>query len=784
MTEIVESAKSERRSRRFVRIFWGVLGGGVAFVALFFLLIAVGLFGPIPTFQELENPNSQLASEVYSQDQELLGTFYLQNRSYVSYEELNQGLIDALISTEDVRYYRHSGVDARGLGRVFFKSLLQGRDESGGGSTLTQQLAKNLFPRDTVYSRNKLVRFSKLTVAKLKEWVTAVKLERNYTKNEILTMYLNTVAFGSNAYGIRMASRTFFNKIPDSLRLEESALLVGMVKGPTRYSPVRNPERSLTRRNVVLSQMVKYGKLTKQEYDSISQIPLQLDYQQQDHNVGKASYLRELIRLMMTAKEPHPGNYFGGASHPQYKRDSVEWAINPIFGWCRKNPKPDGTLYNIYVDGLKIYTSLDANLQTYAEEAVQKHLAGEMQPKMDLEKRRNLFSYDVPEKVRKDVLNAGIRGSERSRRMRAAGFTDKEIEQAFHEPTEMRVFSWKGDIDTVMTPYDSLQYYKRILRAGFIAMDPQNGYLKAYVGGIDFRHFKYDHIFTGARQVGSTIKPFLYTLAMQEGISPCQRVPNVPQTFEVNDSVWTPKNAGKTKRDGEMVTLKWGLANSVNNVSAWLIKQLSPQAVATLINTMGVHAFIDPVPSIFLGTSEISLYEMISGYSAFASEGVNTRPLLVTRIEDRNGNIISTFTPERREVISAETAYLMVTLLRGVIDRGSGNRLRYIYRLEGPFGGKTGTTQNHSDGWFMCIHPNLVAGCWVGCEDRAVHFASIREGQGASMALPIVGLFLQKALSDPNSGISPDAVWSVPSALQGISFDCDEETASEADEFF
>lgn len=768
----------------FGRIFWGIFLGGVLFIVILFVMIAQGFFGVMPTFEELENPNSNLASEVLADDQTTLGAFYIQNRSFVGRQELSQGLVDALIATEDIRFYEHSGIDARGLGRVLFKTVMLGKGEAGGGSTITQQLAKNLFPRDSTYSNSKIANILRLGISKFKEWITAIKLERNYTKDEILTMYLNTVPFGSNAYGIKMAARTFFNTTPDSLKLEEAAVLVGLVKGPSWYSPVRNPERSKERRNTVLQQMLRYHKISQREYDSLSELPLTLHFQVQDHNSGIATYLREHLRQIMTAPFPQPQMYY---QHEQYQHDSIEWIHNPLYGWCQKNKKPDGSVYNLYRDGLRIYTTINANLQRYAEESVIEHIGTTLQPAFDAEKKRNLFSWDVKTRVRELTLRSGMHQSERYRNLKRAGVSEKAIEENFDTPTEMTLFTWKhGARDTVMTPRDSILYVKRQLRVGFMAQEPGTGRVRAYVGGTNFKFYKYDQVYTARRQIGSTIKPFLYTLAMQEGYSPCMKVPNVPQVFEVADTIWSPKNSNPTKKDGEMVTLKWGLANSVNNISAWLIKQFSPEAMAELLRRFGIRSHIDEVPSIFLGTSIISVYELVASYGVFASGGVYTEPYLVSRIEDKSGNILATFTPQRREVISQETAYRMLSLLRSVVDQGSGKRLRYMYRLEGPLGGKTGTTQNNADGWFMCVHPNIVMGTWVGAEDPAVHFSSMALGQGAAMALPIQGLFLQKAYADSTTGIRPDVKWAVPESLQGVSFDCDEthEDPTEGDEYF
>ena len=779
----MKKQENSRSSRRFVKIFWGIVGGSLLLVIAFFVLIACGALGHMPTFKDLENPKSNAATEIYSADGELLGTYFIENRSYVTFEELPQHLVDALVATEDVRYYRHSGIDAQGLVRVLFKTLLLNRDESGGGSTLTQQLAKNLFPRDTVYSSNRVVRGLKLAVSKFKEWITAVKLERNYTKDEILTMYLNTVGFGYNSFGVRRASRTFFNKSVDSLDVCESAVLVGMLKAPTRYSPKRNPELSKERRNTVIGQMVKYKKLTKAEGDSLSALPLEICFQERDHNTGLAPYFREMVRVMLTAKEPRPGLYF---THEQYQEDSLAWATNPLYGWCRKNPRLDGTEYNVYTDGLRIYTNIDANLQRYAEDAMRNHLGRTLQALLDREKRGGLFSRDVPEEARQVVITSGIHRSDRYKRLKAQGATEKEILADFGTPVEMRVFTWKGEVDTLMSPRDSVYYYKRLLRGALMSMEPQTGKVRAYVGGADFKHFKYDMVYKGRRQVGSTIKPFLYTLAMMEGMDPCTKVPNVEQVFETNDTIWTPRGGSPTEQVGKMVSLRWGLANSVNNVSAWLVKQFSPEAVARMIAQMGIHSQIDPQPSIFLGTSDVSLYEMVAAYGAYVAGGMRVDPVLVSRIEDRHGNLLASFSSEPKEVIDPYTAYLMVKLLEGVVQRGTGGRLRWMYNLQGALGGKTGTTQNNSDGWFMCIQPKLVTGCWVGCEDRAVHFDNMAYGQGASSALPIVGLFLQKAYADATTGISSGDKWEVPKGMENVEFNCDDKEVpmSEPSDFF
>lgn len=762
---------------------WGSIASAFLFIILLFVLISSEVFGPMPTFEELENPKSNLASEVISEDHKVLGTYFIQNRTFVSYDKISPNVVNALIATEDIRFNRHSGVDARGLARVFFKTLLLGNREAGGGSTITQQLAKNLFPRDTVYHSFFVTRFAYLGIAKLKEWITSVKLEKNYTKNEILAMYLNIVEFGGNSYGIKSAAKTFFNTSPDSLKLEQAAVLIGLVNAPTRFSPVRNPERSLARRNFVLSQMYKNEFISKHKFDSLIRLPLKVNYKVQDHNVGLATYFRETLRQILIARKPEPRFYF---THDLYIEDSLQWANNPLYGWCNKNLKPDGTPYNIYRDGLKIYTTVNSKMQQYAEEAVEEHLGKYLQVQFDYEQRNSgnrLFDSKLTNEQIRGILLHAMKQTDRYRNLRNKGVSTDSIYANFNTKIRMTVFTWKGEMDTLMSPMDSIKHYKRFFRASFMAMNPHTGFIRAYVGGPNYRHFKYDQVLQGKRQVGSTIKPFLYTLAMQEGYSPCYKVPNVSQTFiervrtkegVVKDSTWTPKNSGSTKYDGKMVTLKWGLANSVNNISAWLIKQFTPQALADIIKKMGITSKIQAVNSVFLGTSEVSVYEMVGAYSTFANKGVHVEPLMVTKIEDKNGNVLESFSPQKSEAISEQTAYLMVNLLEGVVNFGTGYRLRATYELPGPIAGKTGTTQNHADGWFMGMLPNLVCGTWAGAEDRSVHFQELYFGQGATMALPIYALFLEKVYKDPRLGISPNDQWEKPLVEKYFDTDCDD----------
>lgn len=732
-----------KKYKKFFVIFWSVFFAGIAGIFIFFWMIAEGMLGFMPTFEELENPNNKFASEIYFEDGPMISRYYLgsENRRYTEYKDIPGSVKDALISTEDARFYEHSGIDVIGLFRVA-KGLLTASSSSGGGSTISQQLAKMLFPR------NPNQNFVELAMRKFREWVIAVRLEKSYTKEEILTMYLNKFDFLNLAVGINSAADIYFQKPLDSLRIEESAMLVGMAKNPALFNPVRRPERTLGRRNVVLGQMLKYGKLTRAEFDSLKLLPLGLNFKKEDHKQGLATYYREYLRMYMTAGKPDIKNYRW--NREQYYVDSIAWETNPLYGWCKKNTKLDGTPYDIYSDGLKIYTTLDSRMQRYAEEAVVEHLSEELQPtftKEKVEKRNPPFSNDLTDEEVREILDRSIKRTERYKALNEAGWAYGDIRKEFNKPVHMQIFTWKGIRDTIMTPLDSIKHYKSFFRAGFMVMDPHTGYVKAYVGGPDYRYFMYDMVSVGKRQVGSTIKPILYTLAMQEGLGPCDKVPNIPQTFVLPDgTTWTARSG--TKRKGEMVTLRWGLANSENNISAWVLKQFTPLAVAQMAHKMGIHSFIDPVPSVFLGTAEISLKEMVAAYSIFANKGVYHTPMLVSRIEDKYGNVLAKFGPESKEVITAQTAYLMCNLLEGVVNKGTGVRLRYRYGFTNPMGGKTGTTQQHSDGWFMAVTPDLVGGVWVGAEDRSIHFQNLANGQGASMALPIWANFLGKVMKD------------------------------------
>lgn len=759
---------------------------GLLFVML--LLTAMGLFGRMPSFEELENPRSNLATEIYSDDGKVIGTFFVQNRSYVQYDDLYPDdstlhirlaghevppLVAALISTEDARFRTHSGIDIPSLVRVAVKTVLLQNTSQGGGSTITQQLAKNLFPRDTVRNRGRIVRNAKLVTAKLKEWITALKLEYNYTKEEIAAMYLNTVEYGSNAYGIKSAALTFFNKEPHELNVQEAAVLVGVVNAPTRYSPVRNYDNALARRNLVLARMEAAGALTRKQCDSISALPIVLNYKPVSHNEGTATYFREMLRLVMNAERPKRNQFY---NEWDYEQAVKEYDGNPIYGWCHKNRKADGTPYNIYRDGLKIYTTLNSVMQAYAEQAVQKQMETLIQPQMDAQyKRTKTLFIDASREERERIMRHAIRYSDRYREMKNAGASEKEIAAAFEKACPMKVFTYKGERDTLMTPRDSILHHKRIMRASFVALDPRSGFVKAYVGGPNFRYFKYDMAKQGKRQIGSTIKPFVYTFAIDHlGLTPCTPVPNLPVTIETaNGTAWSPKEAGKVEQLGELHPLSWGLARSRNNYSAWIMKQAKqPAAVADFIHNMGIRSYIDPVPALCLGTSESNVFELVSAFSTFANEGVHNDPIFVTRIEDRQGNLIASFIPQSQDAISERTAYTMLTMLQGVVKSGTAGRLQWQFGLNDvEVGGKTGTSNKNRDAWFMCVAPKLVAGAWVGGEDQSVHLLS--RGEGGVVALPIVGDFLKKVYDDGRLGVSRSDLFVRPAMMPH--YDCDEE---------
>ena len=746
--------------RKIIKALWIFLAVIVLAIVIVFVSISKGWIGYMPPVEELENPSYKFATEIFSEDEKVLGTwsYSKENRVYTAYKDLSPSIINALIATEDVRFVEHSGIDAKALFRAFVKRGLMFQKNAGGGSTLSQQLAKQLFTENV--ARNTLQRLFQKPI----EWVIAVKLERYYTKEEILSMYLNKFDFLNNAVGIKTAAYTYFGCEPKDLKIEEAATLVGMCKNPSLYNPVRFNERSRGRRNVVLEQMRKAVYITDAECDSLQALPLKLTYNRVDHKEGLATYFREYLRGVMTAPKPVRSDYRGWQMQKFYE-DSIAWETNPLYGWCAKNKKKDGTNYNIYTDGLKIYTTINSRMQQYAEDAVKEHLGDYLQPIFFKEKEGSKnapYARSLPEKRVEELLTKAMKQTERYRLMKEAGASEQQIRKAFDTPEEMTVFSWKGDKDTIMTPMDSIRYYKSFLRTGFMSMDPANGHVKAYVGGPNYVYFQYDMAMVGRRQVGSTIKPYLYTLAMENGFCPCDQARHVEQTLiDENGTPWTPRNAND-KRYGEMVTLKWGLANSDNWISAYLMGKLNPYDLVRLIHSFGVrNKAIDPVVSLCLGPCEISVGEMVSAYTAFANKGIRVAPLFVTRIEDSDGNVISTFAPQMEEVISASSTYKMLVMLRAVINEGTGGRVRR-YGITADMGGKTGTTNDNSDAWFMGFTPSLVSGCWVGGDERDIHFGRMTYGQGAAAALPIWAMYMKKVYDDPTLGYDQQERFKLP----------------------
>ena len=743
--------------------FWLLFAIAVGAVVLLFSAIAKGSIGYMPPVEQLENPIDKYASQVISSDGKTLATYAhsQDNRIFVNYNDLSPDLVKALIATEDVRFAEHSGIDAQGLFRAVVKRGILMQKSGGGGSTITQQLAKQLFSpsADNVMER---------LFQKPIEWVIAVQLERFYTKEEIINMYLNKFDFLYNAVGIQSAARVYFGKTPKTLKIEEAATLVGMCKNPSYFNPVRHNDRTRGRRNTVLEQMLKAGYITQAECDSLKKLPLTIHFNRMDHKDGLAPYFREFLRLTLTAKKPERKNYRGWQMQ-QFKEDSVAWETNPMYGWCNKNKKPDGEFYNLYTDGLKIYTTIDSRMQKYAEDAVREHIGEYLQPAFFKEKKGKSyapFSRDLRQGEVDTIFMRAMHQTDRYRAMKKGGASEKEIKAAFDKPVEMRVFSWNGAIDTIMSPMDSIRYHKSFLRTGFMSMDPRTGHVKAYVGGIDYNDFQYDMVNGGRRQIGSTIKPFLYSLAMIEGISPCDEMLHVQQRLtDENGRLWEPRNANK-KLIGEMVSVQWGLQNSDNWVTAWLMSQLSPYTFVRLLHSFGLKNEMDPVISICLGTPDVSVGEMVSGYTTFANKGIRVEPLYVTRIEDMSGNTIANFNPQMSEVLTEDASYKMLHMLKNVIDGGTGSRVRFRYGIKAPMGGKTGTTQNNSDGWFMGFTPSLVSGVWVGGEDRSIHFDRMSEGQGASMALPIYGLYMQKVYADKTLGYSQEEDFEIPEQYQ------------------
>lgn len=739
--------------KRYIRWFWIFSLSPFLMIFLLVLLASFGLFGSLPKVEELENPVSNVATEVISADGKVIGKFYAENRTNVKYSQLSPFLIDALIATEDARFHDHSGVDFKALMRAIL-----GRGKEGGGSTLTQQLAKMLFSNKP---SSKLERLSQ----KVKEWIIATRLEKKYTKEEIMAMYLNKFDFLNQAVGIQSAAKIYFNTTPDSLKIEQAAMLVGMAKNPSLFNPLKRADTTQHRRNVVMMQMVNYGYLTKQKYDSLKTLPLGLDYQPESHNEGMATYFREYLRDNFLKK------------------------------WVEENPKPDGTKYNIYKDGLKIYTTIDSRLQKYAELAVQEHMKKLQKKFEEKEGKRKTFPFVRKTDTDKSIdvsmekaLTSAMKRSERWRKMKKAGFKEAEIIKSFQLPDTMSVFSWNGDIDTIMTPWDSIRYYKKFLQTGFISIEPQTGFVKAWVGGINHKHFQFDHVKEGARQVGSTFKPFVYALAIQEGWSPCTKIPNVQVTIHFDDKDWTPRNSTPKKMEGQMMTIKRALALSVNFITAYIMKQFSPEAAIKIAQRLGITAKMDPYPSICLGTPDITVYEMTGAYSAFANKGTWNEPVFVTRIEDRNGKVLAEFIPKKVEAMDEEKSYVMLEMLKGVTQFGTGTGLRgidntfkYDFRFPYPIAGKTGTTQHNADGWFMGITPDLVSGCWVGGDDPIIHFWGMEEGQGAKMALPIWGLYMKRVWADKDLKISKGD-FQKPSKKVSIDLNCPKESDEEADD--
>ena len=765
LSGIKEKMKSKATRKKIAIALWILVMTPVVALSTMLLLTACGAFGQLPTFEELANPKSSLATRIYSDDGKEMGSYFVQNRSHKLYSELfpkdSTKLITvaghtmppiaaALVATEDVRFFDHSGIDLISLARVGVKTIVMQHSSQGGGSTVTQQLAKNLFPREKS-DDGKIVRYAKLVIAKFKEWITALKLELNFTKEEILAMYLNTVEYGSNSFGIEAAAKTFFGKTPADLNMQEAAMLVGVVNAPTRYSPVLNPESALTRRNLVLQRIQAAGGFTKEQCDSISALPIQLNYKPVSHNIGQATYFREMLRLTMNAKRPVRKNY---RNDWDYEQACKEYDNNPIVGWCHKNRKADGSSYDLYRDGLKIYTTINPAMQKYAEEAMLKQMRTTIQPAMDRQIRANggrLYSRVSRDKEEKTIKQA-MRTSDRYFHMRDEGYSDEEIYASFDVKCKMKIFTYKGEVDTLLTPRDSILHHKSIMRASLVAIEPRTGHLKAYVGGPSFQYFKYDMAKQGKRQVGSTVKPFIYCFAIDQlGLSTCTKVPNLRVSIQYSGrKTWSPKEAGGGGYDGALHPLSWGLMKSRNNYSAWIMKQVrQPATVAKFINKMGVTSYVEPVYPLCTGAWESNVYDMVGAYCTFVNEGIHNTPIFVTRIEDRHGNVISSFTPSTQEAISKNAAYTMITMMKNVITGGTGGRLIRQFGMSGvDIAGKTGTTNKNRDAWFICVTPNLAVGSWVGAEDQTVSLS--HGGEGSVLALPIVGEFLRSVHKDPN----------------------------------
>ena len=747
-----KKASKKSLTTRVMLWLWGILITGILAVILVFWLITKGMLGYLPPLDELQNPKNKFATEIISADMQSLGRFYRnENRVSVEYTDISPYMIDALIATEDVRFYDHTGVDLKSLMRAIMKL-----GKAGGGSTLTQQLAKQLWsPRvNNIFER---------ALQKPIEWVIATKLERLYSKEEILTMYLNQFDFLYNAVGIKSAAQVYFSTTPAELKQEEAAMLVGMCKNPSLYNPRRRLENALSRRNTVLNQLCKYEYITEEVCDSLKALPIELKYQSVDHKQGLAPYFREYLRQVLTAKEPKKSNY-SEWNMIQYKIDKRQWEENPLYGFCQKNHKPDGTPYDLYHDGLRIYTTLDSRMQQYAEEAVMEHMQ-ELQKSFFKEKRKKAYAPFAQELTMEEIdaiMTRAMRQTDRYRALKKQGKTEKEIEKIFDTAVAMQIFSYDGIIDTMMTPMDSIKWNKHFLRCGFMSMDAHTGAVKAYVGGPNFANFQYDMVSTGRRQVGSTIKPYLFTLAMDEGMWPCDSTVNDSITlYDAQGEAWTPRDDHHANQ-GEMVTLNWGLEKSSNWITAYLMSLFTPEQLVKMMRSFGIEGQLDPVVSLCLGPCEVSVKEMVDAYTTFPNKGIRVEPLMVTRIEDNNGNILATFTPKTHEIISETTSYKMIYMLRNVMDHGTGVRARFRYGLKSPMGGKTGTSQNHSDGWFVGFTPSLVSGVWVGGEERSIHFDNMSAGQGANMALPIWAIYMQKVYADEELGYDKEEEFDVP----------------------
>ncbi len=756
-----KSKKNRFNSKKVVKWFW-VLFCSVILVTFFiFFLIYQGYIGYMPPVEDLENPIDKYASQVISADGKLLGTYSREreNRIYVSYDDLSPALVNALIATEDERFTQHSGIDFYALVRAFVKTGLMRQKSAGGGSTITQQLAKQLFSP-------KAEDLSERLLQKPIEWVISVQLERFYTKEEIINLYLNKFDFLHNAVGIQSAAWVYFGKTPKTLSTEEAATLIGMCKNPAYFNPVKRNELTKGRRNVVLELMCKNGYITETEKESSQKKPLILKFNKADHKEGLAPYFREYLRMVLTAKEPKRSDYPDYMAQ-RFSDDSLAWATNPLYGWCNKNKKSNGENYSLGVDGLKIYATVDSRMQTYAEAAMREHIGLDLQEKFFAEKKGRAyapFSSSIKAADREKILERAMKQSDRYRFLKKEGYSDEKIKANFNKKTEMTVFSWYGSKDTIMTPLDSIKYMKTFLRSGMMSMDARTGAVKAYVGGVNFQYFQYDMVSMGRRQIGSTVKPYLYSLAMEEGMTPCDEILHVEQHLEAGPGqpLYTPRNPSANKRYGEMVSIRWGLQNSDNWVTANLMGLFGPSSFVRLLHSFGIKGYIDPVPSLCLGPCDISIAEMVSGYSAFANRGIRIDPVYVTRIEDAYGNTIATFSPQMHEVLSEKTSFKMLDMLRAVIDGGTGSRLRFKYGINAPLGGKTGTTQNNSDGWFMSFTPSLVSGVWVGGEDRSIHFDYMSNGQAASTALPVFAKYMQKVYADTSLGYSQTESFEVP----------------------